>query len=267
MCAAMQTDAMEESPPEVRAGRGDRALAAARDRGAREFWWRRDRGNAMWLAIGVFLFNIALMPCTFLTGDPYMWREEARSILRSGSLAVDTNFALQADEPGQYFVRNEKNGRWYSKYGVMNSIMALPPTAAEWVRFGRIPRGGVDSSIVIFNMYNALLAAVTAIVLYQISRWYTDRLWLRSAYVLACLYGGFLWFYQRAQAGEIYQVLFFATGFWLLMSWVRRFLLDDNVDRRSAGVGLLLGAWGVFGALVLTRIVFVVLLPIVPLAV
>ena len=66
------------------------------------------------------------MPGEFLAGDPHAWREETRSILLTGTLNVPRDTALIIDEQGQYFPRNERNGLYYSKFGIANSLIALP---------------------------------------------------------------------------------------------------------------------------------------------
>src|SRR4051812_29463453 len=85
-----------------------------------------------WIGLLVFvaLLGIADMPSLRWIGDPDAWREETRSLLHWRGLAVDPriNFAPgRGNDPGQYFVRNERNGLLYSKFGVVNSLMSLPP--------------------------------------------------------------------------------------------------------------------------------------------
>ena len=86
---------------------------------------------AVILALAVAVLNFAWMPGQFLDGDPAAWREEARSIVLRGELAVPAEFASRFFEPGQYFVRNDSSGRYYSKYGLMNALMSLPPLWAQ----------------------------------------------------------------------------------------------------------------------------------------
>ncbi len=173
------------------------------------------------LVVVVFAINFAAMPATWWAGDPSAWREEARSILRDGVLHVNTQYAEHIGEPGQYFVFNARNGWWYSKYGFMNSLMALPPTALEAAIQGQIPGAGEQSDLLIFNLYNILLSVLVSGLLYRIAGWYTDRTWVRVVYVLCTCYATFFWYYQRAQGAEIYQVLFFTAAFYFLMSYLR----------------------------------------------
>src|SRR5437660_6966689 len=77
----------------------------------------------IFLLLAVFTIDVIAMPNSFWVGDPFAWREETRSILRDHHLWVDENLAKNFGENGQYFVLNEKDGHWYSKYGVVNSVM------------------------------------------------------------------------------------------------------------------------------------------------
>ena len=218
------------------------------------------------LVVVVFAINFAAMPATWWAGDPSAWREEARSILRDGVLHVNTQYAEHIGEPGQYFVFNARNGWWYSKYGFMNSLMALPPTALEAAIQGQIPGAGEQSDLLIFNLYNILLSVLVSGLLYRIAGWYTDRTWVRVVYVLCTCYATFFWYYQRAQGAEIYQVLFFTAAFYFLMSYLRG-LRDTRGEPSRKHMLALAGAWIFVTALLLTRIIFGLLIPTVWLAV
>ena len=115
----------------------------------------------------VFAINFAAMPALWFPGDPYVWREETRSLLRDGTLHVDASFAKESGEYGQYYVFNPQTSQWYSKYGVMNSLMSLPPTIAEYLIHGRIPRVGEQPDLLIFNLYNILLSLLVCAWLYR----------------------------------------------------------------------------------------------------
>jgi hypothetical protein len=198
----------------------------------------------------ILVVNLLAMPRFFNAGDPFTWREEARSILRTGSLSIDSTHAAAFGEPGQFFVINHSNGLWYSKYGLMNSIMSIPPTFVEASITGRVLDPNEISNIVVFNLYNILLCLLVAVILLAITGQYTQSSALRAAYVLACFYATYFWFYQRAQSSEIYQVLFFALFFLLL----------TRALRRPLETKLFLGAWACLAALILTRLAFAVLL-------
>jgi hypothetical protein len=207
--------------------------------------------GAVILAAAVAVFNFAWMPGQFLDGDPAAWREEARSIALRGELAVPAEFAARFFEPGQYFVRNESNGRYYSKYGVMNALMSLPPLWAQAAAGSDIATPGTYPSLFAFNLWNVALSAALAALLYRLAGLYTARVPVRLLFVVGTLYGSALWFYQRAQSSELYQAVFFAALFLCLARFLR--------TRQWAWLG---GAWLFAAALLFTRVSFGLLLPI-----
>lgn len=209
---------------------------------------------AVILAAAVALLNFAWMPGQFLDGDPAAWREEARSIALRGELSVPAEFAARFFEPGQYFVRNELNGRYYSKYGVVNSLMSLPPLWAQAAAGGDIATPGTYPSLLAFNLWNVALSALLAALLYALASLYTPRVWVRVLFVLGTLYCSALWFYLRAQSSELYQVGFFAALFLCFAKFLR--------SRSPAWLG---GAWLLAFCLMFSRVSFGLLLPIIAL--
>ena len=216
------------------------------------------------LLVLIGAINFAAMPAIWYAGDPTAWREEARSILRDKALHVDAEIAKQSGDYGQYFAFNPQKGWWYCKYGLMNSVMALPPMALDSLLKGRVPRPGKES-LLIFNLYNILLSLLTCALLYRISGWYTRRIWVRVVYMLCACYTTFFWYYQRAQSSEIYQVLFFTAVFYFLMIYLRGLQSTQGRPRREHRLALL-AAWIFVTALVLTRVLFVLLVPMIWLA-
>ncbi|HTG96327.1 MAG TPA: hypothetical protein VL982_02645 [Burkholderiales bacterium] len=210
--------------------------------------------TALLLPLAVALINFAWMPGQFLDGDPAAWREEARSLALAGELAVPARVAERFGEPGQYFVRNEDNGLYYSKYGLMNSLMSVPPLLLERLGGGASERLTYPS-LLLHNLWNIVLSVLLALVLYRLAGLYTQRPGIRVAFVIAILYGSALWFYQRAQSSELYQVLFFSALFLCLV----RFL-------RTRGWAWLAWTWLFAAALVFTRLAYGLLLPVIALA-
>ena len=206
--------------------------------------------------------NILWMPAEFLAGDPHYWREEARSILLSGELHVPVRDERDFIVRGMYLVQNEGNGLYYSKYGIGNALLAVPPMllgyALGWVD---LPRG--QHSLLLFNLWNVVLSLALAALLYALSATYSRRVGVRVAFVLAALYCTSLWFYQRAQSPEIYLTLFFTAFFIALLRFLHSLeaRAPDGLDRRAWA--WLAAAWACVAALLFTRIVFGLLLPLV----
>jgi hypothetical protein len=207
---------------------------------------------AVLLAFAVALLNIACMPGQFVDGDPAAWREEARSLVVRGELSVPAEFASRFFDRGQYFTEHESNGRWYSKYGLMNALVSVPPFLFQAAFASNVAETGTYPSLLAFNLWNVVLSVALALLLYALAGCYTARASVRVVFVLATLYASALWFYMRAQGGELYQAVFFAALFLCLV----RFL-------RTRAWGWLGGVWLFAAALLLTRVAYGMLLPFI----
>jgi hypothetical protein len=204
------------------------------------------------LVLAVIVVNLAFMPGVMMVGDPEAWRREAYSILLHGRLEVPGDQI--GGEPGQWFAQNVRTGAYYSKYGVMNALMVLPPMLLQYVWAGTDWALGSRPWLLPYNLWNIALSALLAALLYRAAAAYTPRLALRVFFVLAVMYCTFLWYYQRAQNSEICQVIFFTALFLCLREC-----------RRTQAYRWALAAWLWVCALVLTRPVYGLLLPLVAL--
>jgi len=213
------------------------------------------------LLFGVAVTGILWMPGEFLSGDPNAWREETRSLLLGGELHVPAEFARQYGEPGQYFVRNERNGLYYSKYGIGNAILALPPLWLERETRGLTPPGH-KTSLLLFNLWHVAYGIVLAALLYALSADYSRRPGVRALYVSAAIYCTSLWFYQRAQSAEVYQVILFTAFFMALVRFLRPLQRNGPRGLDARAWGWLAAAWICAAALVSTRVIYGLLLPI-----
>jgi hypothetical protein len=210
-------------------------------------------GAALLLAGIVLAVNLIFMPREFWRSDARMWRCEAESVLYYHRLWVDPRIATKMGEPGQYFALNGADGHYYSKYGVANTVMAMPPIIVERLVMGRMSSPW-QPNLLIFTFWNYFLSVLLALAIYWVSGRYCAHRGVRVAYVLACLFATYVWFYQRAQgSAEIYQALLFTLVYECAL---RSF--DKN---RTHGAGWLLAAWALTAMLVLTRVLFVILLP------
>jgi hypothetical protein len=226
-----------------------------------------------WRPLGALLalvcaVNVALMPAGFVGGDSICWHEEARSLLRNGRLSVDAELAQRTGEPGEFFVLNDVDHQWYSKHGITNSLIAIPPVWAERLATGRIPSPGEMPNLLVVNLYNIVLSLALCAVLYAITGWYSRRVATRMVFTLACMYATYLWYYQRAQMSEVYQALLFCAAFASLILFLRELRSREDPLAREDPLGrratvALLGAWALVGMLVLCRLLFALAIPIV----
>lgn len=214
------------------------------------------------LLLAVALIDFAAMPGEFWGGDPTAWREETRSILLSGQLNVPAEFAERYGEPGQFYVKHPTSGLYYAKFGLVNSLMSLPPM---WVQKAldirpvgaaattqTIALRGYRPSMLLFNLWNIVLSVTLVALLYVLAGWYARRLLTRAFFVLACLYCTAFAYYQRAQSSEIYQAIFFTACFICFMLFLR--------TRASHWLVL---TWLCVGLLVFTRLIYGLLVPLV----
>ena len=209
-----------------------------------------NRAAPLALVIAVVVVGVACMPGVLMEGDPNAWRQEAHSIFLRGELEVPRQFVF--GDFGQWFAQNVRTGTYYSKFGVMNALMTLPPMWLQYVSGGADWALSVRPWLMLYNLWNIALSALLAALLYRAAAPYTPRLALRATFVIAVMYCTFLWFYQRAQNSEIYQVIFFTALFLCLREC-----------RRTQAFRWALAAWFLACALVLTRLVYGLLLPLV----
>jgi hypothetical protein len=206
--------------------------------------------------------NFIWMPAEFLAGDPHTWREEARSMLLGGELNVPRDTALELGERGQYFVQSERNGLYYSKFGIVNSLLALPPMWLERALGGDIGRRGYVPSLLLANLWNLAMCVALAALLYALSAAYSARIVVRMLFVIGALYGTSLWFYQRAQSSEIYLTLFFVALFMALVGFLRPLQARGPGGLDSRAWRYLAAAWACAALMVFTRLLNGLVLPL-----
>ncbi|HEX6692038.1 MAG TPA: hypothetical protein VF110_12935 [Burkholderiales bacterium] len=215
------------------------------------------------LVAAVAAINFLWMPGELLTGDPHAWREETRSILVLGGLHIPIKDGRVVGERGRYFVQNERDGLWYSKYGIANSLLALPPMWLERALGKDVSQPGTPSSLLVLNLWYVGLSVALAALLYSLSGAYSRRAGVRALFVFASLYCTSLWFYQRAQASELYQTLFFTAFFAALIGFLRP-LREQGPAGLSRRAWACLGvAWLCAAALIFTRVIYGLLLPLI----
>ena len=223
---------------------------------------RKTHWTIMVLLAVVMGVNLLCMPAMFWSGDPEVWREEAKAILH-GQLAINDNVAQiwqETFERGQFFVFNDKTQRYYSKYGIGNAIMCLPPIIADQLVAGRPLMQMKQPELLILNLYQILQSLVVCALLYQLAGRYTSRPITRFIYVLSVFFGTYFWYYQRAQGAELYQAMFFIAMLCCFLPY-----LDSLGAGRIAGEPRhirLLFAWLFVAMLISSRILFALLIPV-----
>jgi hypothetical protein len=194
----------------------------------------------------VILVGMLTLPATPYGGDPNAWQAEARSIILRGELSVPRAFATSFGEPGQFFVLNHQNGRYYSKYGTLNGILNVLP-----LLIGEL----AGNEVLSLGIFAVVLSAIIAYVLYGVTGYYTRTEWVRVAFVPLCFYTTYAWNYLRGTSSEPTQWLFF-----LLASRALLRLNREKSDDQLRTVGAL---WLWTGCLCFTKISWVLFIPLV----
>ncbi len=198
--------------------------------------------------VSVVLINFVTMPAMEYRGDAQAVRMQSISILRDGRWTVPEEVARRFGPRGNYFYQTNE-GKWYPKFGVLNTIVYLPFLALEKAMKGEVRYDG--DHVLVLNLLSLLAAAAAAFYLFRLAQRYTESLWIAVVFVFVSFYATFWWHYLRAHAFEAYMVP-------LVLGFFFHFLTKDlAVWRRHLFVS------GVFlAALCLIKIVFVIFVPI-----
>ncbi len=208
----------------------------------------RLRASLTGLLGAVLLLGLLSMPARVYRGDANAARMATSQLILHGS------FGIPYDQPegvpegfvrnrGQYFYENDARGRYYSKYGVLQSLLYLPAMWAAHLDHGDLKIGQRPREVVFWlNVNNLAVSLLVAVYLLLLAGRFTRRPLVALGLVLCCLYASFVWYYLRAQSTEIFQLWFFLGMGYHLFRWV-------DGDRGSPRGWGQLGACALYGAL------------------
>jgi hypothetical protein len=166
------------------------------------------------------------LPREVYRGDAVAIRGATLSLLQSGDLAInkelfEKNKELLIGQDQAYFVRNSHDGRYFSKWGFLNTLLYIPPVSLELLRDPEMPfmawRGDFGA---IVSTYNILWALGLTFYLWLLLGLFTKQSIVKIVYILGCLFASFLWNYLRAQTTEIFQVFFFVACTYHYFVWL-----------------------------------------------
>lgn len=213
----------------------------------------------VWVLLSVFLIGFISMPREEYIADPMAVRCETVSLINKGNLAVPEEISSGFGDKGQYFFENPVTHKRYSKYGIGNSLMNVPPLLVEKLYNGKLPYFS-GSRVIFLNIFNLILSVASAWYLFLIASRYTKSTSVVIFYVLTALYCTYWWNYLRAQNSEIYQALFM-LGFYYHITSLFRHFDPKGIEVRTEWRQLFLA--GLFlGMLILVKTVYVILIPI-----
>ncbi len=121
---------------------------------------RANRSALGLLLVMVLAVSLVSLPSEVYHGDPSAVRMEAAFLVAEKGLGipddmVDTRSYRQLKRNG-YFARNQATGRWYSRYGLANTLLAVPPLLVERALHGALIPGLVHSDTLplVLGLYN-----------------------------------------------------------------------------------------------------------------
>ncbi len=230
----------------------------------------------LYLLLGIAIFHVVTMPGFTYPGDNFAPRAAAVSFLSSGDIGIAPSARPELEsfltQKGQYFFEREASGKLYSKYGIGNTLLSLPPLLAERLTGGEIGfQSGTTSLLVWMNLWSIVLTLIATIFLYRIVSLYTERSLIRVGFILVLYYGTFVWYYLRSPSLEIFQVVPFVA----FLSYLLRYLRVREGEGEEAGEAEsdqgvesvasrhLIRATVWLGVLVLMKLFFIILIPVV----
>ena len=179
-------------------------------------------------------------------------RCETVSLLNNGALAIPAKLAKSFGERGQFFVENVTREAWYCKYGILNSLIYLPVLYIQKWHEGVLEYMS-PTRVIYLNIFNLVVAVASAAYLFLIALRYTKRSIVALVFVLTAFYTTYWWNYLRAQNSEIYQLLFMLGFYYHLVCSA-----DATKPKWQQFFSGLF-----FSAMILTKVVYVILLPCV----
>lgn len=214
------------------------------------------------LLIFLGLFFYITMPGWICPSDAYVSRAESANIVMTGNYGIDFS---QTEKLGEYsapnmMIFNTAKGRYYSWYGILNSIVYIPALYIIKIITGKANL--IDDSILyitIINTNNIIISLIAALYIYKIAALYTKHDIQKVSYVLFSVFSTNLWFYLRGQHHEIFQITTFLGFFYYFIIFFRASAESDESLRWKSL--LLSSLW--LAALLLTKVYYVVIIPIV----
>ncbi len=169
--------------------------------------------TALLLALGLFAVGMLAIPARIFIGDPYTWREEAINLVLFHRLEIPPGIAAGHGVHNQYFTQNPVNGKYYSKYGLMNGLLNLAPIYAEYKLTSALPPWDSANRRLYIGIFYAALGAVFAAALFLLCGHYGVPPAAGVLYTLAVVFCTYAGYYLRATNSEAYQLVFFTLFF------------------------------------------------------
>ena len=212
------------------------------------------------LALSIVVINFITMPRTMSGSDASVVRFEALILLNTGSIAIPPSVANSSDK-GQYFYLNESTGKWYSKYGFLNTILFAPPVGIDMILRGGLGLKFVNLELV-FNIFNILCALVAAAYLYKFASLYVESFLAKAVFILSAFYCTFWWNHMRIQSFEAFQPVFLIAATYHFVHACNELAAEPPRDREKNLRRHLFLAGLILGLLWLSKALYILVAPL-----
>jgi len=204
--------------------------------------------------------NFLHMPAFRIGGDSAAVEYVSVGLINFGNLSVPEDIASTYGDRGQFYFKNAKNGKWYSKYGIANTFIFALPRSFEKLLVGDLTYRS-KYRILSLNLFNILLSIFLFLYLSKLFSLYTEHLWLNLVFCFCIFYATYLSYYLRAQSAEIYQTLFFTGFFYHSVLYLRALAKSQPSETRAKATLNLIFALFFLGLSCLVKIVYILMLP------
>lgn len=166
------------------------------------------------LMISVFALQFLLQPENLFPGDANAIRMESRYLIRYHTIGIppdhknfiDSGFLPPTSYENQYFWENKSSGKFYSRWGVANTVLyAIPIYLSEL--------GIIRSEFDGLNILNIVLTVLFAAGIFTIASNFGVRPLYACVLCIVMIYGTYIFFYTRAQTVEIFHLMILSWCF------------------------------------------------------
>ena len=200
------------------------------------------------------LCSIFFQPRFLYSGDPDVIRIEAMHLLTTGELGIPSSnqneipYHLQPPvaNPNQYFWLNTATQKYYSRWGVLTTLLYTVPLAIMKLNTG-IP------SIYLFNAFNLILSIGMLWGMLTYAMGLVQNKVVGAVATVAILMSSYLLYYTRAHSQEIIQIALCMYALLAIQQLNRR--LAEPGSKICGAMGAFIG---VFYALILSKAYFIV---------
>lgn len=181
-------------------------------------------------ALGLFWLT---MPAYLYPGDSKVSRAEAEWLLRSGrwgipAAGIDADLRPYTEIPGQYMVYSAGRDCYYSKFGVVYTLLSVPPLwGARLLQQAVGLQDAERVTVMFFALYQGVFMAIGLLYLFAIVCTTGVRAKPSALYSFLVIFGTFSWYYLRSTTHEALQWPWAIAYVWHLLAAVRH----ADVDR------------------------------------